>query len=132
MIETDPAPMDEKEIEVQQHLENDPEDDEEPIVLAKTWVVVFILSMGYGLSFWPIPVFAAIEANLAAEFGAPESYIWWIPSWSLAITTCFLIAYVPLIPLSERMLPSMFWFRARTDSQIEAQTPISLAAGGSW
>lgn len=48
--------------------------------------------MGYGLSFWPIPVFAAIESQVAASFGTPTEYIWWIPSWSLAITVCFMIA----------------------------------------
>lgn len=62
-----------------------------PVVTPKTWVVVFILSMGYGLSFWPIPVFAAIQTELATSLGDPNGYIWFIPSWSLAITVCFLL-----------------------------------------
>lgn len=87
--------------------------EEEPAakVTPKTWVVVFvswqsqscagprvtnwnskILGMGYGLSFWPIPVFAAIQSEVAAEMGEPSQYIWFIPAWSLAITVCFLIA----------------------------------------
>ncbi|KAH8651209.1 fungal trichothecene efflux pump [Xylariales sp. PMI_506] len=48
--------------------------------------------MGYGLSFWPVPIFAAIQTNVAASFGTPNDYIWFIPSWSLAITVSFLIA----------------------------------------
>lgn len=57
--------------------------------------ILQILSMGYGLSFWPIPVMAAIQSQIAAEFGTPTAYIWFIPSWSLAITVCFMIAYDP-------------------------------------
>ncbi|RDW77353.1 MFS general substrate transporter-60 [Coleophoma cylindrospora] len=63
-----------------------------PVVTPKTWVVVFILSMGYGLSFWPVPVFAAIQSEVAASFGTPTQYIWFVPSWSLAITVCFMIS----------------------------------------
>jgi MFS family permease len=47
--------------------------------------------MGYGLSFWPIPVFAAIQSQVAAEFGTPNRYIWFIPAWSLGITVSFLV-----------------------------------------
>ena len=72
-------------------------EDPTPVVTPKTWVVVFILSMGYGLSFWPIPVFAAIEADLAASLGNATDYIWFIPSWSLAITVCFLLTQVPIL-----------------------------------
>ncbi|KAI9812935.1 MAG: hypothetical protein M1827_004453 [Pycnora praestabilis] len=60
-------------------------------VTAKTWTVVFILSMGYGLSFWPVPLMAAIETDVAAELGAPEKYIWFIPAWTLSITVCFML-----------------------------------------
>lgn len=57
--------------------------------------------MGYGLSFWPIPVMAAIQSEIAASFDTPTEYIWFIPSWSLAITVCFMIAYVSCLPLDE-------------------------------
>ncbi|KAH6680156.1 fungal trichothecene efflux pump [Halenospora varia] len=67
------------------------EEDLAPVVTAKTWLVVFILSMGYGLSFWPVPVFAAIQSEVAASFGTPNEYIWFIPAWSLAITVAFTI-----------------------------------------
>jgi hypothetical protein len=48
--------------------------------------------MGYGLSFWPVPVFAAIQAGMAAELGSPNDYVWYIPAWSLALTVSFMIA----------------------------------------
>ncbi|KAG9230345.1 putative Isotrichodermin C-15 hydroxylase [Amylocarpus encephaloides] len=55
-------------------------------------VATEILSLGYGLSFWPIPVLAAIQSEVAASFGTPNEFIWFIPAWSLAITVCFTIA----------------------------------------
>jgi hypothetical protein len=90
------------------HAEDVDSTEEDPgVVTLKTWIVVVILSIGYGLSFWPIPcnsggsftpaaltfivVFAAIQGQVAAEMGTPTKYIWWIPSWSLAITVSFLI-----------------------------------------
>ncbi|PGH19675.1 hypothetical protein AJ80_03830 [Polytolypa hystricis UAMH7299] len=68
-----------------------PEEEEEPIVTFKTWIVVAILSLGYGLSFWPIPAVAAIGSLMSAEFGEPTQYIWYIPAWTIAITICFML-----------------------------------------
>ena len=78
---------------VERNVENgkEEEDAEEGKVLPKTWVVIFILSMGYGLSFWPVPILAAIGGGVSASLGDPNGYVWYIPSWSLAITVCFLI-----------------------------------------
>ncbi|KAF2404824.1 MFS general substrate transporter [Trichodelitschia bisporula] len=64
----------------------------EPVVTAKTWVVVFILSMGYGFSFVPVPVMAAVGPNIAADFGEPTSYVWYVSAWIVSITICFMIA----------------------------------------
>jgi hypothetical protein len=50
--------------------------------------------MGYGLSFWPIPVMAAIESQIATGFGNPAQAVWFIPAWTLSITVCFMIWYV--------------------------------------
>jgi predicted MFS family arabinose efflux permease len=46
--------------------------------------------MGYGLSFWPIPVMAAIQSQIAAQTGSPEKVGWFIPAWTLSITVCFM------------------------------------------
>lgn len=53
-----------------------------------------ILSMGYGLSFWPIPIMATIQSEIAASFGTSTKYIWFIPAWTLAITVCFMLWFV--------------------------------------
>lgn len=47
--------------------------------------------MGYGLSFWPIPVMAAIESQIATGFGNAAQAVWFIPAWTLSITVCFMI-----------------------------------------
>lgn len=53
-----------------------------------------ILSMGYGLSFWPIPIMATIYSEVATSFGTPTKYIWFIPAWTIAITVCFMLWFV--------------------------------------
>ncbi|EXJ56092.1 hypothetical protein A1O7_09023 [Cladophialophora yegresii CBS 114405] len=67
------------------------EEEEDPVVSFKTWVVVWILSCGYGLSFWPIPVMANIGGLVAAELGEPEKAYWFIPAWTISITVCFML-----------------------------------------
>lgn len=84
--------IDPQHVEVTSDMSRSPPPEEaEPVVTAKTWVVVFILSLGYGLSFWPIPVLAAIQTEIATSLGKSSDSIWYIPSWSLAITVCFLL-----------------------------------------
>jgi hypothetical protein len=77
--------------------------------------------MGYGLSFWPIPVMAAIESQIATNFGNPAQAVWFIPAWTLSITVCFMIWYVPDLDHSSTV---MLTFPA-------AQTPIFWAVVGS-
>ncbi|ETN41763.1 uncharacterized protein HMPREF1541_03700 [Cyphellophora europaea CBS 101466] len=73
-------------------LNNDGNGDEpEPVVSLKVWIVAVILSCGYGLSFWPIPVVAAIGVPLATDLGDPTGYVWWIPAWTVSITVSFMI-----------------------------------------
>lgn len=38
-----------------------------------------ILSCGYGLSFFPVPVMAAIGTLISADMGDPTGYIWFVP-----------------------------------------------------
>ncbi|KAJ5775874.1 uncharacterized protein N7511_000885 [Penicillium nucicola] len=63
----------------------------EPVVAFKTWIVASILSCGYGLSFWPVPVAAAIGTMVSADMGDPTGYIWFVPAWTISITCAFLI-----------------------------------------
>jgi hypothetical protein len=43
---------------------------------AKTWFVIFILTSTFGLSFWPVPTTAAMQATLAARWDSPTSQYW--------------------------------------------------------
>jgi hypothetical protein len=84
----------------------------EPRVTLKTWFVVLvclyvlkctseswrladktmqILSWGYGLSFIPVPVMAAVGGNISADLGDPTGYVWYISAWIISITVCFTI-----------------------------------------
>ncbi|KAJ5518785.1 Major facilitator superfamily domain general substrate transporter [Penicillium expansum] len=63
----------------------------EPVVTLKTWIVSSILSCGYGLLFWPIPVVSAIGTMISADMGDPTGYIWFVPAWTISITCAFLI-----------------------------------------
>ncbi|KAL4989900.1 fungal trichothecene efflux pump [Aspergillus falconensis] len=62
-----------------------------PVVTLKTWIVACILSCGYGLSFWPVPVVSAIGTLVSADMGDPTGYIWFVPAWTISITCAFLI-----------------------------------------
>ncbi|KAL5337483.1 fungal trichothecene efflux pump [Aspergillus crustosus] len=66
-------------------------DAEPPVVTFKTWIVACILSCGYGLSFWPVPVVSAIGTLVSADMGTPNGYIWFVPAWTISITCAFLI-----------------------------------------
>ncbi|KAL4796245.1 MFS general substrate transporter [Aspergillus venezuelensis] len=69
---------------------NDPEV-APPVVTLKTWIVSCILSCGYGLSFWPVPVASAIGSFVSADMGDPTGYVWFVPAWTISITCGFLI-----------------------------------------
>ncbi|KAL4938766.1 hypothetical protein BDV06DRAFT_231538 [Aspergillus oleicola] len=62
-----------------------------PVVTLKTWIVSCILSCGYGLSFWPVPVASAIGSFVSADMGDPTGYVWFVPAWTISITCAFLI-----------------------------------------
>lgn len=60
----------------------------------KTWIVIFILSSCFGLSFWPVPTTAAMQGKLAPLLGditATTSY-WYIPAYTTGSSLGFLIA----------------------------------------
>ncbi|ORY06913.1 fungal trichothecene efflux pump [Clohesyomyces aquaticus] len=58
----------------------------------KTWGVIFVLSSTFGLSFWPVPTTAALQAKLAASFGAPTSSAWFVPGYTTGNAIGFLLA----------------------------------------
>jgi hypothetical protein len=52
---------------------------------AKTWFVIFILTSTFGLSFWPVPTTAAMQATLGARWGTPTAIYW----FSKLFRTCY-------------------------------------------
>lgn len=68
-----------------------PEVAAEPVVTFKTWIVISIQSLGYGLSFVPVPVMAAVGANIATDVGDPTSNLWYISAWIVSITIGWMI-----------------------------------------
>ena len=66
-------------------------EEEPPKVSPKTWLVVGILSMGYGLSFIPVPAMSAVGPQIAAEFGDASKNLWFVSSWIVSITISFAI-----------------------------------------
>lgn len=61
-------------------------------ITPKTWLVIFILSSTFGLSFWPVPTTSAMMARLATQFGAPTASAWFIPAYTTANAIGFLLA----------------------------------------
>ncbi|OQN98125.1 hypothetical protein B0A48_15957 [Cryoendolithus antarcticus] len=60
----------------------------------KTWLVIFILSSCFGLSFWPVPTTAAMQGKLGAKLGdaTGTSIYWYIPAYTTDCALGFLIA----------------------------------------
>jgi len=56
------------------------EPDEDGVVTLKTWAVVVVLAMSYGISFWPVPFFSTIQSGMAAGFGAEAAEGAWLTS----------------------------------------------------
>lgn len=70
------------------------QEDAEPIVTLKTWLVVIVsvlssaqreqplkrfqvLSASYGISFWPVPFFSQIQTQMSASFGSEPAMGTW-------------------------------------------------------
>ncbi|KAF2404505.1 MFS general substrate transporter [Trichodelitschia bisporula] len=67
-----------------------PEENER--VTAKTWLVIFVLSSTFGLSFWPVPTTGAMQTGLGARWGDITSTYWYIPAYTTANALGFLLA----------------------------------------
>ena len=89
----------EKDVQVHHHEDiespspsrNPSGDGVEPGVTVKTWIVIFCMMIGFGFTFFPVPLLAAVQNQIAAELGDPLSVYWFIPAWSLAITVAFML-----------------------------------------
>lgn len=47
------------------------------VVTFKTWVVVWMMALSYGASFWPVPFFSTIQSEVAVDLGSQASSGTW-------------------------------------------------------
>ncbi|KAK5003666.1 hypothetical protein LTR28_009884, partial [Elasticomyces elasticus] len=67
-------------------------EDQDYFVTAKTWVVVWAMSLSYAASFWPVPFFSTIQRQVAVSVGAPSSQGSWITAvFITSVTISFMV-----------------------------------------
>ncbi|KAF2671972.1 MFS general substrate transporter [Microthyrium microscopicum] len=64
---------------------------ENDIVTMKTWIVVTVLSLSYGLSFWSVPAIGAIGTQIATELGNPSDAAWWTTTYTMTTAISFML-----------------------------------------
>ncbi|OAG36682.1 hypothetical protein AYO21_09066 [Fonsecaea monophora] len=67
------------------------EDETADKVTFKTWLVVFALSMSYGISFWPVPIMGTIQAQLAVILNDPPQSAWLGSVYNIATCISFML-----------------------------------------
>lgn len=65
--------------------------DDEYVVTWKTWCVVWILAMSYGISFWIVPSAAAAEAVIATQLGDATKAAFYISVYTMTVTVAFMV-----------------------------------------
>ncbi|KAF1847133.1 MFS general substrate transporter [Cucurbitaria berberidis CBS 394.84] len=68
-----------------------PRSDEEYNVTLKTWCVVSILALSYGISFWIVPSLSACAAVVAAQLGDPTKAAWYVSLYTMTVTIAFMV-----------------------------------------
>ncbi|KAK5699939.1 hypothetical protein LTR97_006073 [Elasticomyces elasticus] len=68
-----------------------PANDDEYVVTWKTWFVVSILALSYGISFWIVPSAAAAQTVIATQLGDATKASFYIAVYTMTVTIAFLI-----------------------------------------
>ncbi|KAH4064038.1 hypothetical protein HBI52_036910 [Parastagonospora nodorum] len=68
-----------------------PQSDEEYNVTLKTWCVVVILALSYGISFWIVPSLSSCAAVVATQLGDPTKAAWYISLYTITVTIAFMV-----------------------------------------
>lgn len=68
-----------------------PQDDEEYNVTLKTWYVVMILALSYGISFWIVPSLSSIQTTVATQLGYPTAAAFYISIYTMTVTIAFIV-----------------------------------------
>jgi MFS family permease len=68
-----------------------PESDDEYVVTFKTWVVVSILALSYGISFWIVPSLSSVGVTVGAQLGDATQSAWYISTYTMTVTLAFMV-----------------------------------------
>ncbi|KAF2651423.1 MFS general substrate transporter [Lophiostoma macrostomum CBS 122681] len=68
-----------------------PRSDEEYNVTLKTWCVVLILSLSYGISFWIVPAVSACQTVTATQLGDPTAAAFYVSLHTMTVTIGFMV-----------------------------------------
>jgi len=68
-----------------------PSNDDDYVVTWKTWAVVWILAMSYGISFWIVPSAAAAETVIATQLGDASQAAFYIAVYTMTVTIAFMV-----------------------------------------
>jgi MFS family permease len=68
-----------------------PANDDEYVVTFKTWVVVSILALSYGISFWIVPSLSSVGASVGAQLGDATQAAWYISTYTMTVTLAFMV-----------------------------------------
>ncbi|KAJ4286726.1 hypothetical protein N0V90_012978 [Kalmusia sp. IMI 367209] len=63
----------------------------EDVVTLKTWMVIVVLSISYGLSFWVVTTLGAIQAQVATQLGNASNAAWWTTVYTMCTAISFMI-----------------------------------------
>ncbi|KAK5686100.1 hypothetical protein LTS10_002214 [Elasticomyces elasticus] len=63
-----------------------PANDDEYVVTWKTWFVVSILALSYGISFWIVPSAAAAQTVIATQLGDATKASFYIAVYTMTVT----------------------------------------------
>ncbi|KAF5696539.1 major facilitator superfamily transporter [Fusarium mundagurra] len=61
-------------------------------VTLKTWAIVVVLALSYGISFWPVSFISIIQNNIAGSFDSdPKDGSWFTGVFTMGTTTAFMV-----------------------------------------
>ncbi|KAJ2906622.1 putative trichothecene efflux pump protein [Zalerion maritima] len=68
-----------------------PKDESEYEVTFKTWIVVSILALSYGISFWIVPSLSACMTVVATQLGDASASAFYISIYTMTVTIAFMV-----------------------------------------
>ncbi|KAL5377440.1 hypothetical protein DPSP01_009778 [Paraphaeosphaeria sporulosa] len=85
-----PADFTTKDVE-KSAIEHHPQTDIQYHVTIKTWCVVTILALSYGISFWIVPAISACQTVTATQLGDPSAASFYVSLYTMTVTIAFMV-----------------------------------------